>query len=171
MTDILTSRRQLIGAGGAGLATALVTGAPAQAAGDCGFSRALYDDYLHRFNNNDMTFIDFYADDVELELGNATIKGPIGIRDFYAEVKAHIKETVEIGHYVADTTGIAAEMTTEFGVIKDWSGGYFQRDLKKGEVMRITGIGLYWVRDGKFTKIKFARLAQLNDWRQEGFKA
>lgn len=175
--DFIPTRRkalgQLLGAGGAGVASAVVGSAalstPAVAA-DCGaYPRAKYDDYLARFNANDPSFIDFYHDDVVLELGNATIKTPAGIRDFYKEVKAHIKETVSVTHYVADATGIAVELPSEFAVFKDWSGGYFPRDLKVGEVMRVISFGMYWVEDGKFTYIKAARYRQVNDWQQEGF--
>jgi hypothetical protein len=106
---------------------------------------------------------------VELELSNQVIKGATGIRDFYKEVKAHIKETVEITHFVSDATGIAGVMPTEFRVFKDWpKPNFFNRDLKAGEVMRTITFGLYWVENGKFRQIRAARYRQVNDWRMEG---
>jgi len=141
----------------------------AAAAGSCGgMSRERYLQYVDWLNANDPRFLEFYHDDVVLELGNATLKGPAAIRDFYAQVKAHIHEKVEVTHYVADATGIAAELPTEFRVYKDWPDGYFRRPLKVGEVFRVISLGLYRVRDGRFTDIKAARYKLVNDWRMEG---
>ena len=83
-------------------------------------------------------------------------------------MKAHIKETVTLTHFVSDATGIAAEIPTEFRVFKDWENGYFGRPLKVGMVMRIVSIGLYWVEDGRFRRIKSVRLKTINDWQMEG---
>lgn len=165
-------RRRLLAMGSVGLMSglALTVNRPARASKACGgMSRAQYDEYLNLFNANDPGFIKFYHDDVVLELTAARIEGAEAIRDFYKEVKAHIKETVEVTHFVSDATGIAAELPSEFGVFKDWENGYFQRPLKKGEVMRTISLGLYWVEDGKFKHIKAARYKQIHDWRQEGF--
>jgi|GEM_PF-599667 len=171
MTDILTSRRQLIGAGAAGLGALAAGGRMAQASQACGgFTREQYQDYVDRFNADDPTFIKYYHDDVELELPAATIKGATAIRDFYKVVHAHIKETVQFTHFVSDETGIAVVLPSEFACYKDWSGGYFPRDLKAGEVMRTISFGMYWVKDGKISQIKAARYKLVNDWRQEGFK-
>lgn len=177
MTHADTSRRGFI----AGGATGLVAGIAAQgllapqalaAASErtaCGgLTREQYLEYVHLFNENDPRFIRYYHDDVEFELANAKIHGAQEILKFYAEVKAHIKETVTLTHFVSDATGVAAEIPTEFRVIKDWENGYFGRPLKAGMVMRIVSLGMYWVQDGKFTRIKSARLRTLNDWQMEG---
>ncbi len=125
--------------------------------------------YVEWFNANDPRFLDFYHPDVVLELGNATLKGSKAIRDFYAEVKAHIHEKVEVNHYIADATGIAAELPTEFRVYKDWpEPNYFRRSLKKGEVFRVVSFGLYWIDKGLFRQIKAARYRLVNDWKMEG---
>ncbi|MEY4761363.1 MAG: hypothetical protein RLZZ200_1219 [Pseudomonadota bacterium] len=169
MNDKDTTRRTFL----TGAATALVVptamaataAAPVSACG--GLTREQYLEYVELFNNNDPRFIKYYHDDVEFELANAKIKGAQAIRDFYAEVKAHIRETVTLTHFVSDATGVAAEIPTEFRVIKDWENGYFGRPLKVGMVMRVVSLGMYWVRDGRFTRIKAARLALINDWRME----
>src|SRR5690606_31677623 len=131
--------------------------------------REMYQDYVDRFNEDDPTFIQYYADDVELELPGKTIKGATEIRDFYKVVHSYIKETVEATHFISDENGIGVMLPSEFACYKDWSNGYFQRDLKAGEVMRTISFGLYWVKDGKITQIKAARYKQINDWQQEGF--
>jgi hypothetical protein len=103
-----------------------------------------------------------------LELGNATVSTATGIRDFYREVHAHIHEKVEVSHYVADATGIAAELPSEFKVYKDWAEpNYFRRALKAGEVFRIISLGMYQVENGKFRHIKAARYKLVNDWKME----
>jgi len=165
LTQSLPRRHFLLAGAGALAAQAAPS---AQAANACGgMTRERYMEYVTLFNNNDPRFLEFYHDDVVLELANAQIKTPQGIRDFYKEVKAHIKETVQVTHFVSDATGIAAELPSEFRVFKDWENGYFQRPLKAGEVMRTISLGLYWVRDGKFTHIKAARYKLVNDWRME----
>ena len=168
-----TSRRDFLTTGATGLVAGVaaaggLVAAPAQAATACGgLTRERFNEYLTLFNNNDLGFIKFYHDDVVLELGTQEIKTPKGIRDFYAEVKAHIHEKVEATHFVSDATGIAALLPSEFKVYKDWENGFFQRPLKKGEVLRIVSIVLYWVENGKFKHIKSARQKLVNDWRME----
>jgi hypothetical protein len=130
--------------------------------------RERYLQYVDWFNANDPRFLDFYHPDVELELGNATLKGANAIRDFYTEVKAHIHEKVEVTHYVADATGIGAQLPTEFRVYRDWpEPNYFRRSLKAGEVLRVISFGLYWIDSGRFRHIKAARYKLVNDWQME----
>jgi hypothetical protein len=164
-----TRRRMLAQLPGAALAATVGSTAQAAQVGACGgMSKERYLQYVGWFNANDPRFIDFYHPDVELELSGQTIKGAQGILNFYKEVKAHIHEKVEITHFVADATGIAGVMPTEFRVYKDWpQPNFFHRDLKAGEVMRTVSFGLYWVQDGKFKTIKAARYRQIHDWRME----
>jgi len=133
-----------------------------------GMPLARYLQYVNLFNNDDPRFIEFYHPEVVLELGNATIRTAQGIRDFYKEVHAHIHEKVEVSHYVADATGIAAELPSEFKVYKDWAEpNYFKRPLKAGEVFRVISLGMYQVDNGKFRHIKAARYKLVNEWRME----
>ena len=161
-----TTRRGLL-AGSAGLAAgAFMPVARAQCSE--GISREQYEQYLDWFNNNDPRFADFYHEDVELELRNATIQGRQGILDFYAEVKQYIRETVTVDHFVSDATGVAAVVPSEFRCFRDWDSEYFRRFIKAGEVFRIVSFGIYWVKDGKFRQIKAARYQLVNDWQMEG---
>jgi hypothetical protein len=160
------TRRSVIGA--VAVAAGL-SGSSAHAATSCGgLTRKEFQRYLELFNANDPRFIEYYHDDVVLELGATAIRTPQGIRDFYKEVKAHIHEKVELAHFVSDATGIAAELPTEFRVYRDWENGFFQRPLKAGEVMRTISFVLYRVEDRKFRHIRSARYRQLHDWRMEG---
>jgi hypothetical protein len=175
MSSRSTTRRQMLA--GASLAAAAGIAAPAMAAQPApapaaprsgGMPLARYLQYVEWFNANDPRFLQFYHPKVVLELGNATLQGAAAIRDFYAEVKSHIHEKVEVNHYIADATGIAAELPTEFRVYKDWpEPNYFRRPLKAGEVFRVVSFGLYWLEDGLFRQIKAARYKLVNDWKME----
>lgn len=132
-----------------------------------GISRAAYDDYLARFNANDPTFIDYYHPDVVLELGTSQVRGAEGIRDFYANVKKYIKETVEVTTFITDGRQLAVEIPTTFEVIADWDDSFWGVPLKKGQVMRIVSWGMYDIEDGKFKHIRTARYRMVNDWRFE----
>lgn len=132
-------------------------------------SRENFERYITLFNNNDPAFIDFYHDDVTLELGTSIIRAPRGIADFYSDVKRYIKETLQVTQYIADADGIAVELPSEFGCFRDWPDSFWGRPIRKGEVLRIISFVLYRIEDGKFRHIKSARYRLINDWRQEGF--
>ncbi len=165
----MRNRRYFLASAAAGTCAGLAVQPSTAAAAQSVMSRERYLQYVQWFNANDLRFLDFYHPDVELELGNATLKGAKAIRDFYAEVKAHIHEKVEVTHYIADAGGIGAELPTEFCVYKDWpEPNYFRRPLKAGEVFRTISFGLYWIEDGLFKQIKAARYKLVNDWKMEG---
>ncbi len=172
----MLNRRRLLTAAGMGAVAALPAcsskEAPPAAAtprAPAGMTRERYDQYVGWFNQNDPRFLEFYHPDVVLELGAATLEGAKAIGDFYAEVKAHIHETVTVNHFVSDATGVGVEIPTEFKVYKDWpEPNYFKRPLKAGEVLRVVSFGLYWMEDGKFRHIKAARYKLVNDWKMEG---
>ena len=133
-------------------------------------NRAQFEQYITLFNQNDPGFIRFYHDDVILELGDAVIRTPQGIADFYNNVKRYIRESLQIGQFIADAGGIAVEVPSEFGCYRDWPDSFWGRPIKKGEVLRIVSFVLYRLEDGKFKHIRSARYRVVNDWRQEGFK-
>jgi hypothetical protein len=162
------SRRRIL-TGSAALAASVVATGSVRAANACGgFTREEFLEYVTLFNANDPRFIKFYHDDVVFELNSTTvIKGATAIRDFYTPVKAHIHEKVDVAAFVADATGIAAELPTEFRCYKDWENGFFQRPLKAGEVMRTISFGFYEVKDHKFARIRATRYRQIHDWRME----
>lgn len=180
MSEPINSRRRLLAGGALGAAASvgalLSAGCKPRAAeppaatppAPAGITRERYEQYVEWFNQNDPRFLEFYHPDVVLELGAATLEGANAIRDFYAEVKAHIKETVTVTHFVSDATGVAAEIPTEFKVFKDWpEPNYFKRPLKAGEVFRVVSFGIYWVDNGLFRRIKAARYKLVNDWKME----
>lgn len=163
-------RRAVLGAGAAsaflGAGASTWPGAEAAEAACAAVTRAQFDDYIALFNDNDPSFVKYYHPDVVLELGDRQIRTAKGIADFYAEVKAHVKETLEIGHFVSDRTGLAAEIPTEFRCFKDWDN-FLGRPIEAGQVFRVVSFVMYRVEDGKFAHIKSARAKLLNDWRFE----
>ena len=150
-----------------GAALTLTNALPAAAATSNRITREEYDDYLNRFNTNDMTFIDYYHPDVVLELGASEIVGNIGIRDFYANVKKYIKETVTVNTFISDEGGIAVEIPTRFECIADWQDSFWGVPLKKGQVMEVISFGFYEVADRKFKRVKAARYKMIRDWHME----
>lgn len=132
-----------------------------------GMTRADYDDYLRLFNANDPAFIRYYHPDVVLELNGSEIRGAQGIRDFYAEVKKHIREHVEVTTFIRDGDKLAVEIPTTFEVTRDWDDSFWGVPLKEGQVMRIISWGIYDIEDGKFKRIRTARYKMINDWQFE----
>ena len=152
--------------GGAALALAAAA-TPALPATSNRITREEYDDYLARFNGNDMTFIDFYHPDVVLELGVSEIVGNLGIRDFYDNVKRYINETVTVNQFISDEGGVAVEIPTRFECIADWQDSFWGVPLKKGQVMEVISFGFYQVQDRKFRRVKAARYKMIKDWHLE----
>lgn len=165
-----TTRRQLLGSaltGGTGLLAAGVTPV-LQAAETCaGMTRADYERYVSLFNSNDWRFLEYYHPEVVFELGGQRFEGPEGIRSLYTPVKEHIRETVSITRFVSDADGVAVIIPTTFECIKDWQDSFWNRPLKKGEVLRIVSWGFYEVQDGKFRSILTTRSQIVNDWQME----
>ena len=81
-------------------------------------TREQFNEYITLFNNNDPDFVSYYHDDVALELGTTVIRTPQGIADFYSNVKKYIKESLQVTQYIADTTGIAVELPSEFSCFR-----------------------------------------------------
>lgn len=126
-----------------------------------------YQRYLELFNNNDERFIEYYHPEVELQLGDSSIHGAEGIRDFYAEVKQHIRETVTLDRYVADANGVAVIIPTHFECIRDWNDSFWGIDLEAGQTLDIVSWGFYRMQEGRFAHIMTTR-AQGGEWATSG---
>ena len=118
-------------------------------------------DYIECFNRNDFAgFSRYYTDDVVLELPRKVLRGRQAIVDFYKEVKARIRETLQINQVIADDEGLAAEVATEFYALQDWPD-FIVAPIRKGESIHIVSFVHYVIRDGKFAHVKSARLGKL----------
>lgn len=125
-------------------------------------NRADYADYVACFNANDFDgFGRYYHDDVVFTLGDKKqIIGRENILDFYRDVKAKVRETLEILSVAADDDAMAVHVRTEFFGLEDWPD-FIAGPLMKGEALNIESIGYYYLRDGKIARILGARYRTL----------
>ena len=118
-----------------------------------------YADYIDCFNRNDFDgFGKYYCEDVVFELGEKKrIVGRENILDFYREVKARIRETLDILSVSSGPDSLAVHVATEFYALEDWPD-FIAGPLMKGDALNIESLGYYYLRDGKFARILGARL-------------
>jgi hypothetical protein len=122
-------------------------------------NKQLFGEYIASFNRDDFEgFSKYYADDVVLQLGNRkTLHGRQAIIDFYREVKSKIRETLVINRVVADETGLAAEIATQFHALEDWPD-FIAGPIAKGESIHIVSWVFYTIVNGRFQTIRSTRL-------------
>lgn len=120
--------------------------------------RRLFQDYIDSFNRDDFAgFGKYYAEDVLFELGRKKqLRGRQAILDFYREVKARVRETLEIRNVICDADGLAAEIATEFVALEDWPD-FIAGAMRQGDSIHILSFVHYRIRDGKFTHIRSTR--------------
>ncbi len=118
--------------------------------------------YIAAFNAGDFDgFAKYYADDVDFILGGRKhLRGRQAIVDFYKQVKAHIREKLEIIDLLAAPDGFAMHSRTTFETVKDWPD-FELWPTWAGDMRRIESIILYRVEGDRFKSIKSARFAQL----------
>jgi len=121
-------------------------------------NKELFADYIASFNRDDFAgFGKYYADDVLFELGRRKqLRGRQAILDFYRDVKSKVRETLEIRDVIADESGLAAEIATEFYGLTDWPE-FIAGPLKRGDAIHIVSFVLYRIRGGKFVHIRSTR--------------
>lgn len=145
-------RRELLLASIVG-GTAVLAG-PVQAA-SCRMSldRAAYDRYVALMNARDTRFAEYYADDIQFEMG---IRGKAQVMDFYRSQWLHVTEKLEVDFFCSDVTGAASEVRSELRCVRDFNDTtIFGRALKAGEVQRVRGYVFYTLNDqGLMTRIK-----------------
>ena len=122
-------------------------------------NKQLFAEYIASFNRDDFEgFSKYYADDVVLQLGKRkTLYGRQAIVDFYREVKSKIRETLVIRAIVADESGLAAEVATEFHALEDWPD-FIAGPIRKGESIHIVSWVFYTIVNGRFQTIRSTRL-------------
>jgi hypothetical protein len=116
-------------------------------------------DYIGAFNRGDFdSFTEFYDDDVVLYLGQkAEIRGRQGIRDFYTNVFARVRETLTVDKVVLDDDGLACIIRTEFLALEDWPD-FIAGPMTKGQSIFIESYIFYTIgSNGKFTEIRTTR--------------
>jgi len=121
--------------------------------------RQAFMEYTRAFSNAECDrFSAYYTDDVVCELGGAGIvlRGRQAIVDFYREMFKTVRESLTLHRLIADDSGLAADVTSQFTAIAD-APGFVIAPLKKGEFIRLPVFVHYELRDGKIARIKVAR--------------
>lgn len=113
--------------------------------------------YIDAFNRGDnATFGDYYAEDVVLVVaGRRELRGKQAIFDFYKEVKAATRRTIDIVQSFSDGDGLAAELQSEFLALED-APDFLTGPLRAGDRMRINTFVLYELSEGRFSRIRSA---------------
>ena len=119
-------------------------------------NRETYDDYIRRFNAQDMTTFDAYiAPNLKITNGTLELHGLQGMKDHYARIWKTFTEELHIERFVSDEVTLAVQMWTHFTALADDSDSPFG-PVKAGETFDYRGVIMYQIEDGKFTDIKVA---------------
>jgi maleylacetate reductase len=118
--------------------------------------------YTRAFSAADFDrFSAYYTDDVVCELKDLRLEGRSGIVNFYRAMFAAVRESLTLHHLVADDTGIAADITSQFTAIAD-APRFTVAPLAKGEFVRVRVFVYYRLRDGKISHIRVARAGEVS---------
>ena len=125
--------------------------------------RQAFLEYTRAFSNAEFDrFSQYYTDDVRCELGALVLEGRSGIVNFYRAMFQKVRENLTLHHLVADDTGLAADITTQFTAIED-APDFVVAPLKKGEFVRGRVFVYYTLRDGKIAHIRVARAGPMSE--------
>lgn len=132
--------------------------------------RAAFERYAKVFCAYDRAFLDFYADDVTLEIGPRKLVGKEAVWGHFGKLHANFVETMEVIWFASDARGVAVEMNGSYRCTKSVENSeIFGRSVQEGEVRRIRGIVLYTLdARGKFNYIHGGKPAVISDWTMEG---
>jgi hypothetical protein len=147
------SRRIAIGSlGSAGVA---IAARPASAAASV-IDRATYESYIAAFNARDIPgFTKFYAPDATFLLGPMEMHGRQAIIDWYHLAWTRLQEHCTVRRFIADASGIAVELETQFTAIADWPD-FSAGPLLKGDVLRRIGFAHYDNGPAGFSRVATA---------------
>jgi hypothetical protein len=122
--------------------------------------RQSFMEYTRAFSNADFDgFSRFYTDDVRCELPSIVLERREGIVNFYREMFKTVRESLTLHQLVADDTGLAADVTSQFTAIED-APNFVVAPLQRGEFVRVRVFVYYTLRDGKIAHIRVARAGE-----------
>jgi hypothetical protein len=127
--------------------------------------RQAFLEYTRAFSNAEYEkFSRYYTDDVRCELGatGIVLEGRDGIVSFYRAMFQKVRESLTLHHLIADDTGLAAEITSQFTAIED-APDFVVAPLKKGEFVRGQMFVHYTLRDGRIAHIRVARAGPMSE--------
>jgi hypothetical protein len=115
--------------------------------------RATFDDYIRRFNEQDMTaFEDYLAPDMHMLNGSLEYTGVQGMKDHYAKIWGTFSERLDVLRFVADDSTVAVRMRTDFEALRDDEESVFG-PVARGTRIVSSCVIMYEVADGRFTDI------------------
>jgi hypothetical protein len=119
-------------------------------------NRARFDEYIARFNASDKTaFEEFLTDDMQMINGTLEFTGVSGMTAHYSRIWSTFTEQLTVGRFVSDADHVAIEMDAHFVAHRDDPDSTFG-PVRRGEVFDFSGIIMYDVRDGRFSRIRVA---------------
>src|SRR6185437_410809 len=122
--------------------------------------RQAFMEYTRAFSDADFEgFSRFYTDDVRCELPSMVLERREGIVNFYRQMFKTVRESLTLHQLVADDSGLAADVTSQFTAIED-APNFVVAPLKKGEFVRVRVFVYYTLRDGKISYIRVARAGE-----------
>jgi ketosteroid isomerase-like protein len=127
--------------------------------------RQAFLEYTRAFSNAEFDkFSQYYTDDVRCELGatGIVLEGRDGIVNFYRAMFKKVRESLTLHHLVADDTGLAADVTSQFTAIED-APDFVVAPLKKGQFVRGRVFVYYTLRDGRMAHIRVARASPMSE--------
>jgi len=108
-------------------------------------------EYARAFSDADFErFSQYYTDDVVCALGGPGIvlRGKDAVVEFYREMFKTVRETLTLHRLIADDSGIAVDVTSQFTAIED-APDFVVAPLRKGEFVRVPVFVHYELRDGR----------------------
>jgi len=121
--------------------------------------RKAFDDYINRFNAQDITAFKSYIDpNAKITNGSLIINGVQGMIDHYSWIWRSFSEELHVERFVSDDDTLAVQMWTHFTCNKDDDDSPFGK-VQAGETFDYRGVIMYQIVNQKFTDIKVAYLS------------
>ena len=118
--------------------------------------RETYDDYIRRFNAQDMTaFEDYIAPNMRMVNGTLEFHGVQGMKDHYQLLWRTFSEELTVERFVSDEQTVAVQMWAHFTALHDDPESLFG-PVREGETFDFRGVIIYQLEAGKFTDIRVA---------------
>jgi ketosteroid isomerase-like protein len=117
---------------------------------------AEYREYMAAFNRRDFAhFSSFYAPGVEFQGRGGHFSGRAAVVDFYQQVHARMRETIEIRQIVSSEQGLVADLVTELEALEDWPD-FPTGPMTRGQIRRSQNFVWYEVSGKQFTRVRAA---------------
>jgi hypothetical protein len=119
--------------------------------------RAQFDEYIRRFNEEDLgAFEDYMAPDVRMLNGTLLISGVDEVKEHYRKIWGAMRESLNVERFVSDASTVAIQMHTHFEVLTDDADSPFGQ-IYCGETFDFHGLIMYRLgADGRFADIRVA---------------